>query len=75
MFFSKPIQCCYHSHADPIWPDGTFKQKIVGEKKRQRYVNTYLIYKEKKHSKNAKNLGNLFNVHLNMVQFWTKGCS
>jgi hypothetical protein len=24
MFFSKPIQW-YHSHADPIWPDGTFK--------------------------------------------------
>jgi hypothetical protein len=21
--FSRPIQC-YHSHADPIWPDGTF---------------------------------------------------
>jgi hypothetical protein len=24
MFFSKPIQW-YQSHADPIWPDGTFK--------------------------------------------------
>ncbi len=24
MFFSRPIQW-YHSHADPIWPDGTFK--------------------------------------------------
>ncbi len=23
MFFSKPMQW-YHSHADPIWPDGTF---------------------------------------------------
>jgi hypothetical protein len=23
MSFSKPIQW-YHSHADPIWPDGTF---------------------------------------------------
>jgi hypothetical protein len=23
MFFSRPIQW-YHSHADPIWPDGTF---------------------------------------------------
>ncbi len=23
MFFSSPIQW-YHSHADPIWPDGTF---------------------------------------------------
>jgi hypothetical protein len=23
MFFSRPIHC-YHSHADPIWPDGTF---------------------------------------------------
>jgi hypothetical protein len=22
--FSRPIQW-YHSHADPIWPDGTFK--------------------------------------------------
>jgi hypothetical protein len=26
MFFSKPIQWYHHhSHADPIWPDGTFK--------------------------------------------------
>jgi hypothetical protein len=24
MSFSRPIQW-YHSHADPIWPDGTFK--------------------------------------------------
>jgi hypothetical protein len=24
MFFSRPIQW-YHSHADSIWPDGTFK--------------------------------------------------
>jgi hypothetical protein len=24
MSFSTPIQW-YHSHADPIWPDGTFK--------------------------------------------------
>jgi hypothetical protein len=24
MFFSRPIQW-YHSHADLIWPDGTFK--------------------------------------------------
>ncbi len=24
MFFSRPIQW-YHSHVDPIWPDGTFK--------------------------------------------------
>ncbi len=24
MSFSRPIQC-YHSHADSIWPDGTFK--------------------------------------------------
>jgi hypothetical protein len=24
MFFTRPIQW-YHSHADPIWPDGTFK--------------------------------------------------
>jgi hypothetical protein len=23
MSFSRPIQW-YHSHADPIWPDGTF---------------------------------------------------
>ncbi len=25
MFFSRPIQW-YHSHADPIWPDGTFNE-------------------------------------------------
>ncbi len=25
MSFSRPIQC-YHSHADPIWPDSTFKK-------------------------------------------------
>ena len=24
MSFSRPFQW-YHSHADPIWPDGTFK--------------------------------------------------
>jgi hypothetical protein len=24
MSFSMPIQW-YHTHADPIWPDGTFK--------------------------------------------------
>jgi hypothetical protein len=24
MSFSRPIHW-YHSHADPIWPDGTFK--------------------------------------------------
>ncbi len=24
MFFARPIQL-YHSHVDPIWPDGTFK--------------------------------------------------
>ncbi len=27
MSFSRPIQW-YHSHADPIWPDGTFISKI-----------------------------------------------
>ncbi len=27
MSFSRPIQW-YHSHADPIWPDGTFKSRI-----------------------------------------------
>ncbi len=26
MSFSRPIQW-YHSHADPIWPDGTFKTR------------------------------------------------
>jgi hypothetical protein len=25
MSFSRPIQR-YHSHADPIWPDGTFQR-------------------------------------------------
>ncbi len=29
MSFSRPFQW-YHSHADPIWPDGTFKQ--IGNK-------------------------------------------
>jgi hypothetical protein len=28
MSFSRPIQW-YHSQADPIWPDGTFKGKII----------------------------------------------
>jgi hypothetical protein len=27
MFFSRPIQW-YQSHADPIWPDGTFNPCI-----------------------------------------------
>ncbi len=27
MSFSRPIG--YHSHADPIWPDGTFKYIII----------------------------------------------
>ncbi len=27
MSFSRPIQW-YHSHADPIWPDGTFNMKV-----------------------------------------------
>jgi hypothetical protein len=26
MSFTRPIQW-YHSHADPIWPDGTFKNR------------------------------------------------
>ncbi len=29
MSFSRPIQW-YHSHGDPIWPDGTFKAYKVG---------------------------------------------
>ncbi len=28
MSFPRPIQW-YHSHADPIWPDGTFKSDDV----------------------------------------------
>ncbi len=28
MSFSRPIQW-YHSHADPIWPNGTFKNTDV----------------------------------------------
>jgi hypothetical protein len=28
MFFSRPIQR-YHSHADPIWPDGTFNDSVL----------------------------------------------
>jgi hypothetical protein len=47
MSFSRPIQL-YHSHADPIWPDGTFKsgegigkgrseaEREVGPKERSR---------------------------------------
>ncbi len=31
MSFSMPIQW-YHSHADPIWPDGTFKGSLVSAK-------------------------------------------
>ncbi len=30
MSFSRPNQW-YHSHADPIWPDGTFKGACVPE--------------------------------------------
>jgi hypothetical protein len=29
MFFSRPIQW-YHSHVDPIWPDGTFNIAFLG---------------------------------------------
>ncbi len=32
MFFLWPIQW-YHSHADPIWPDGTFKGTDVKKMK------------------------------------------
>jgi hypothetical protein len=28
MAFSVPIQW-YHSHEDPIWPDGTFKTSLL----------------------------------------------
>ncbi len=28
MFFSRPI-LWYHSHADPIWPDGTLKGNVL----------------------------------------------
>ncbi len=28
MSFLRPIQW-YHSHADPIWPDGTFKLRTM----------------------------------------------
>ncbi len=28
MSFSRPTQW-YHSHADPIWPDGTFKSSAA----------------------------------------------
>ncbi len=28
MSFSRPFQW-YHSHADPIWPDGTFKCRTI----------------------------------------------
>jgi hypothetical protein len=28
MFFSRLVQR-YHSHADPIWPDGTYKDKTA----------------------------------------------
>ncbi len=32
MFFSMPIKW-YHFHVDPIWPDGTYKKKMLnGEK-------------------------------------------
>ncbi len=27
MYFSRPIQW-YHSHADPIWPNGKFKETV-----------------------------------------------
>jgi hypothetical protein len=32
MSFSRPIQC-YHSHADPIWQDSTFKVAVMYIKK------------------------------------------
>ncbi len=28
MSFPRPIQC-YHSHADPIWPDGTLHKTVL----------------------------------------------
>jgi hypothetical protein len=35
MSFSRPIQW-YNSHADPIWPDSTFK-KFTMEKRKVKY--------------------------------------
>ncbi len=31
MSFSRAIQW-YHSHADPIWPDGTFNECLLSQK-------------------------------------------
>ncbi len=39
MSFLRPIQL-YHSHADPIWPDGTFNQMFPSVKLRQAKIKS-----------------------------------
>jgi hypothetical protein len=50
MSFSRPIQR-YHSHADPIWPDGTFKGTGINRWiffGRPIKLNQYFLYMRKK---------------------------
>ncbi len=47
MFFSRPIQW-YHSHADPIWPDGTFKSLFFNIVISKHWQAMYSIYSKEK---------------------------
>ncbi len=46
MYFSMPIQW-YHSHVDPIWPDGTLKNSWFWNfipQQNYLYLYVYIIY-------------------------------
>jgi hypothetical protein len=59
MSFSRPIQW-YHSHTDPIWPDGTLKTGFINipppipDSKHKHRV--YLFRREKKGEKRARDV-------------------
>jgi hypothetical protein len=40
MTFSMPVQW-YHSHADPIWPDGTFYLNVNHEEKSDYFIQYF----------------------------------
>jgi hypothetical protein len=62
MSFSRPIQC-YHSHADPIWPDSTFKKSSE--------TDFSIIPKQKKKHGNRVPIRYVFRENLN-IKFYSK---
>ncbi len=48
MSFSRPIQW-YHSHADPIWPDGSFKPREICNWSKDEVKAAYRRGKMRKH--------------------------